>query len=605
MIKRMITFLLCAVICLSLFAVSFAEEGNTPQVGDYITFGRYEQDNDLKNGPEPIEWVVLEVKGDKMFLISRYILDALPFNDDGGSNVWNTCSLRRWLNQDFMEVAFSEEENNAISLTEVDNSVKMYGYGGRNGSENTKDYVFLLSYRETHSEYFKSTHYPDFSKQACSATAYAKPKISLEGDNPSYKGLSIDFMEEPYSPWWFRTAANSWHCALTAAYSKFSDVSYYVSHNYIDVTSCCGVRPAMWISLSGWRELNPVQEPEDEIPELQAIECDASIEANTVLGETAWKLWLPEGFEADELTEADLAENYIGYYLRDDDIIAVQYSDNSDTLAAWQKQLQARGFTIEGLYRINGSEAVLYRDEEADTMTASILGGNGKMMEVSFYPYSQFPDEADTVISSIQQEASRRRLSGASGNSRTAAGTEQSADIFSTSMSPEEAYEAMVKTYKEKKYSDSYAYYKKTEAYNDADKYGNLLKARLCYDLELNEKEIEELEKAIVNHISFADSAEVLVCNSEIAHYYLLGFWKSSNGMHSYEVTDNRGTTTTVPVIPRTGDYYAILNGTYWRYFDGKWDERTAVFDFKPISKNQMEIYSYQVKQSYTFNKVR
>ena len=600
MIKRMITFLLCAVICLSLFAVSFAEEGNTPQVGDHITFGRYEQDNDLKNGPEPIEWVVLDAKGDKLFLFSRYILDAQPFNTDLNNNIWGTSYLRDWLNQDFSKDAFSDAEKRAICLTEVDNSRKHNQFTSPNGSDNTEDSLFLLSKSEFHHIFHA---WPSEDASACEATKYAKPKIEIRTDTGN---MDAEYTEnERFSPWWFRTPARSWHSAWNAAYHKFGDYSYYESTGFLDVHSLLGVRPAMWISLSGWRELNPVQEPEDEIPELQAIECDASVEANTVLGEPAWKLWLPGDFKADELTEADLAENYIGYYLRDDDIIAVQYSDNSDTLAAWQKQLQARGFTIEGLYRINGLEAVLYRDEEADTMAASILGGNGKMMEVSFYPYSQFPDEADTVISSIQQEASRRRLSGASGNSRTAAGTEQSADIFSTSMSPEEAYEAMVTAYKEKKYSDSYAYYKKTEAYNDADKYGNLLKARLCYDLELNEKEIEELEKAIVNHISFADSAEVLVCNSKIAHYYLLGFWKSSNGMHSYEVTDNRGTTTTVPVIPRTGDYYAILNGTYWRYFDGKWDERTAVFDFKPISKTQMEIYFYQVKQSYTFNKVR
>lgn len=600
MIKRVITFLLCAVMCLSLTAVSFAEEGNTPQAGDYITFGHYEQDNDLKNGPEPIEWVVLEVKGDKIFLLSRYILDALPFNTDLNGNAWNTSSLRAWLNNDFREIAFSEKEKQTICQTVVDNNPRMGDPAV--GVEETQDYLFLIALE----------HVGEKTIHLCTSTEYAKPKIKMLDDNGENKGLwsNVNYMEEQFSPWWLRMPAPSWHCIYYVSFRARNDNRWYGGGGfdprlYADRQSCCGVRPAMWISLSGWRELNPVQEVTDETSELQAIECDASVGANTVLGETAWKLWLPEGFEADELTEADLAENYIGYYLRDDDIIAVQYSDNSDTLAAWQKQLQARGFTIEGLYRINGSEAVLYRDEEADTMTASILGENGKMMEVSFYPYSEFSDEADTVISSIQQEASRRRLSGASGNSRTASGTEQRAEAVSASMSPEEAYEAMVTAYKEKKYSDSYAYYKKTESYNDADKYGNLLKARLCYDLELNEKEIEELEKDIVNHISFADSAEVLVCNSKIAHYYLLGFWKTSNGMHSYEVTDNRGTTTTVPVIPRTGDYYAILNGTYWRYFDGKWDERTAVFDFKPISKTQMEIYSYQVKQSYTFNKVR
>ena len=57
---------------------------------------------------------------------------------------------------------------------------------------------------------------------------------------------------------------------------------------------------------------------------------------------------------------------------------------------------------IEGLYNLNSSEAVLYRDEDADTMTASVLDGRDKLLEVTFHPYSTMFEEADTVISSIQ-----------------------------------------------------------------------------------------------------------------------------------------------------------------------------------------------------------
>ena len=33
------------------------------QIGDYITFGSYEQDNDISNGKEDIEWLVLDREG--------------------------------------------------------------------------------------------------------------------------------------------------------------------------------------------------------------------------------------------------------------------------------------------------------------------------------------------------------------------------------------------------------------------------------------------------------------------------------------------------------------------------------------------------------------
>ncbi len=161
----------------------------------------------------------------------------------------------------------------------------------------------------------------------------------------------------------------------------------------------------------------------------------------------------------------------------------------------------------------------------------------------------------------------------------------------------------MVAAYKDKRYSDSYSYYEKASGYQDADKYGNLLKARLCYTLKLSDSETEALEKAIVNDISFADSADVLVCNDAIAHYYLLGYWRTSNGVHAYEVKANGGSSTTMPAVPKSGNYYSISDGIYWSYFDGKWDERTAQYKFKPISKNQMEMYSYQTDQTFTFTK--
>ncbi len=239
MYKQILSLLLCIVMILSFSVVSFAEEDRIPEAGDHVFFGHYEQDNDLNNGPEPIEWRVLTAKGDKMLLISEFILDALPFNEADSGNTWDTCSLRRWLNRDFIDTAFTNEEANGICLTELvpDSNSRLSQrsfevpfpksdakQGILDDSKNSEDYVFLLSELEVLNSYFKGSVRGDHSKEACSATAYAKSKILLEGDNPYYDGLSIDFMEEPYSPWWFRSPANSWHCAQTAAFCKFSDM---------------------------------------------------------------------------------------------------------------------------------------------------------------------------------------------------------------------------------------------------------------------------------------------------------------------------------------------------------------------------------------------
>lgn len=65
------------VVCQELASVSSntEEQGErleTISVGSYITFGSYEQDDDITNGKEPIEWLVLAKKNNRMLVISRY-----------------------------------------------------------------------------------------------------------------------------------------------------------------------------------------------------------------------------------------------------------------------------------------------------------------------------------------------------------------------------------------------------------------------------------------------------------------------------------------------------------------------------------------------------
>ena len=44
-------------------------------IGEILSFGAYEQDNNTSNGKEEIEWIVLDKKDDRMLVISRYALD--------------------------------------------------------------------------------------------------------------------------------------------------------------------------------------------------------------------------------------------------------------------------------------------------------------------------------------------------------------------------------------------------------------------------------------------------------------------------------------------------------------------------------------------------
>lgn len=116
------------------------------KVGDIIKFGHYEQDDDMNNGKEEIEWIVLSKDKEKIFVMSKYVLDIIPYNNEITPITWEKCSLRKWLNKDFINSAFSKKERSMIRKVKninIDNPET-----GTDGGKNTKDKVFLLSFED-------------------------------------------------------------------------------------------------------------------------------------------------------------------------------------------------------------------------------------------------------------------------------------------------------------------------------------------------------------------------------------------------------------------------------------------------------------------------
>lgn len=186
--------ILAVLITIGLLEIAGAGVSETLQngvsVGDTVTFGRYEQDNDLTNGKEPIEWRVLKVEEDTVLLISRKALDAQPYNQRGGCASWVKSSIRKWLNEEFYNEAFDDTEKESIVTKDLENRKEA----------NTADPVFLLSTWDA-KELFSS--HPD---RQVSPTAYAV-------------GQGV-YQSEKFGPgnvhWWLRTT--SWESWRRAAY---------------------------------------------------------------------------------------------------------------------------------------------------------------------------------------------------------------------------------------------------------------------------------------------------------------------------------------------------------------------------------------------------
>ena len=198
-------------------------------VNDFVFFGSYEQDGDISNGAEPIEWIVLEKQNGKILLLSRYGLDAKKYSEKSEDNNWENSLIRSWLNGAFMEVAFNKEDlneilqttllNTQISIneeTEVINDEALSPEEEKQTSQfqKTRDRVFLLNAQEV------ETYLPDADSRICETSKYA----SNDADG-----------------WWLRSVDSEKLETAQAVSNKdgsFVDISFKESHI---------VRPAIWV----------------------------------------------------------------------------------------------------------------------------------------------------------------------------------------------------------------------------------------------------------------------------------------------------------------------------------------------------------------------
>lgn len=176
------------------------------KINEILSFGVY------KN--EAIDWEIKEIKDDKIFLVTKNIIDSKPFDTNinvskYGNNKWIDSELRKWLNTDFYNNAFSDEEKSKILLTDLQDV-------------NSKDKVFLLSDDEVYKYYL---HDSDRVKQG---TIYAKNNGLWLKEDGEYAGNSF---------WWLRSTVGT--SGIYAVYYN-GDCDYFVP-NSKNTGVVCGI----------------------------------------------------------------------------------------------------------------------------------------------------------------------------------------------------------------------------------------------------------------------------------------------------------------------------------------------------------------------------
>lgn len=202
------------------------EEFLSAQVGDTITFGSFPQTEDAQE--KPIEWYVLHKDGTKMLLISVYGLVAKPYHETFGDITWEGCTLRAWLNNDFLNRAFTIEEQSYIACSSV--KAKENPFYVTNSGNDTVDKVFILDGGEAKKYFLEDDEAFPVKSIQCFPTKYASVRGAR---NAEFSGT-----------WWLREPG------CEAYYASFADTT--VDEQRLFRFVCAPsvlVRPALWVEM--------------------------------------------------------------------------------------------------------------------------------------------------------------------------------------------------------------------------------------------------------------------------------------------------------------------------------------------------------------------
>ena len=176
------------------------------------------------------KWRVLEAHTDKVLIITETIVEQRPYNTERTDVTWETCSLRKYLNGEFLQ-KFTKGEQGRIIKTQIVNRDNQW-YGTKGGST-TNDSVFLLSLEEV-VKYFGD-----------SGQLENKNLKDEYWFNDKYNAARIAKGAEGKACWWWLRSPGY---GSNGAAHVGPDGNVYVNGLFVHIHSG-GVRPALWLNL--------------------------------------------------------------------------------------------------------------------------------------------------------------------------------------------------------------------------------------------------------------------------------------------------------------------------------------------------------------------
>lgn len=217
---------------------------NSLQFSDKLSFGKYPTGANGESGE--IIWRVIAVEEERILLLSEYLLDARNFHEQDEAVYWESCDLREWLNGEFYNLSFSDEEKKYI-LTSCINTPANQMYGTACGTE-VENPVFLLSTEEIYlyfTENPDSFYYQNNQFQTVGQVSFLRAKYT---DYARMRTSYVNSGKDLAGFWWLRTSGKE----QTTAARITSTPQLHMSGIEVKFPPngdrpAGGVRPAIWI----------------------------------------------------------------------------------------------------------------------------------------------------------------------------------------------------------------------------------------------------------------------------------------------------------------------------------------------------------------------
>ena len=261
-----------------------------------VKFGKYK--NNGKN--EDLKWIVLDRDDNKALLLSQYAIKEMVYNDEieniselSERNIidWERSQVRSYLNNDFYNTTFNDEEKKMIINSYLENAGELfvlneglgrYLYNSKYSTNGTQDKLFVLSKDEIIKYFYNGIYDNDVSNRLPK-----KLGTKLISGNSKQDGNNFHY--------WTRTETifSKYYQLMGKQYSSDERKVYAVNSNqmasyiYQEWPNMeYAVRPAMWVE---WNDVYKYN-----------VGNDLNFYINGILQRNTWVDYLDNRYYVDE-----------------------------------------------------------------------------------------------------------------------------------------------------------------------------------------------------------------------------------------------------------------------------------------------------------------